>query len=539
MRYAKVIIAAPACAIFLALFAARSTPAAVSAPPTSGATAGLTAWLPPQSGPIVRTRSGTIEGVRKNNLSTFKGIPYAAPPVGDLRWREPQPAAAWRGVRKADAFGNACIQEPGLSLKNGGDPGPLSEDCLYLNVWTPAPNASARLPVMVWIHGGALIFGSGSVAPYDGSYLAQRGAVVVTLNYRLAQLGFFSHPALDKATPGGPVNYGLLDLIVALKWVQQNVAAFGGNPGNVTIFGQSAGGQSVLALFASPLVKGLFQKGVAQSPFGIPSSTRAKAREAGVKVADALGLKGAAATLAELHAVPAEKFQQLKGKDLSLAPGFVIGDAALPKPILEVFQNSSEARLPLIIGSTSDDASVVETAGIDPAAVIKRLGGARILVKRLYPNVKDDNQLGREVLRDLLFTTFVRRIADVHARKAPSWRYYFSYVPVGLRANSPSVAHGNEIPFVMGTGGISETFTGADREMSRRVGDYWFEFARTGKPAPKGEPAWPQYHGNNDKTMEFGETIAVQTSFMRTRMRVFTGLLNVVGKFLGPDYSRG
>ncbi|MEO5902500.1 MAG: carboxylesterase/lipase family protein [Gemmatimonadaceae bacterium] len=524
-------------AAFVALFATPSIFAADPLTPASAAAAGITHGVPRQSAPIVRTGSGTLEGVRKNNLSIFRGVAYAAPPVGDLRWREPQPAATWRGVRKANASGNACIQDPELSLQNdGGDPGPLSEDCLYLNVWTPKSDPSARLPVMVWIHGGALVFGAGSVSGYDGSSLAQRGAVVVTINYRLIQLGFFSHPALDKENPGGPVNYGLFDQIAALKWVQSNIAAFGGNPENVTIFGESAGAQSVLALFASPLAKGLFQKGIAQSPYGIPSHTRAKAREAGVKVADSLGLKGGAATLAELRAVPAEKFQRLKGQGLSLGPSFIIGDKALPKSVLEAFQQRGESGLPLIVGSNSDEASVALAFGIDPAAVIKRLGGARILVKRLYPKVRDDSQLGRETVRDLVFTTFARRIADLHAARAPTWRYYFSYVPVNLRAKHPGTPHGGEIAFVMGTG--DKTFTDADREISRRVGDYWFEFARTGKPAPNGEPAWPQYHDRNDKTMEFGETIAVQTELMKPRLRVFGGLLNVVGKFLGPKYDR-
>ena len=242
-----------------------------------------------QTAAVVKTQGGDVQGVAERDVVAFKGIPYAAPPVGNLRWREPQPATAWPGVRKGDAYGTACIQKPGLSQANGGDPGPLSEDCLYLNVWTPKADPAARLPVMVWIHGGAYIFGGGSLPLYDGAPRAKKGAVVVTLNYRLLQLGFFAHPALQKENPGGPANFGLLDQIAALRWVQRNIAEFGGNPGNVTILGQSAGGKSVLALFASPLARGLFQKGIAQSSYGVPDATTAKALQAGIKAADALG----------------------------------------------------------------------------------------------------------------------------------------------------------------------------------------------------------------------------------------------------------
>lgn len=536
MKASRAVFYASVGALSVVAVGALIVPPSVLASPIRALTASRATAVLSQAGPIARTRYGLLQGVRENDLSTFKGIPYAAPPVGDLRWRKPKSPVAWPGVRKANAFGKACMQNPAISLENGGDPGPLSEDCLYLNVWTPKPDRSARLPVMLWIHGGALIFGAGSVPLYDGSALARRGAVVVTINYRLGQLGFFSHPALDQEDPAGPVNYGLFDQIAALRWVQQNIAAFGGDPANVTIFGQSAGGESVLALFASPLAKGLFKKGISQSPYGLPGATRAKARQAGIAVSDSLGLNGAAATAAQLRAVPGEKFPQLKGAGLSPGPAFVIGDAAMPRPILDVFREGAEARLPLIIGNTSDEATVAEAFGIDPAAVIQRLGAARILVKPLYPKVKGDTQLGREVVRDLIFATFGWRIAELHARNAPSWRYYFDYVPIKLIAMDPGVGHGGEIPLVMGTGDLCpctrDIFTPVDREMSRRVGDYWFEFARTGKPLPMGATAWPQHHARNDMTMVFARTISVEKNFMRPRLRAFTGFLNVLDKFV-------
>ena len=481
--------------------------------------------------------SGTVEGVRVSNLLSFKGLPYAAPPVGELRWREPQAAPVWQGVRSASAYGAACPQKPGLSVSAGaGDPGPLSEDCLFLNVWTPRAGAAAKLPVMVWIHGGALIFGAGSPPFYDGSALAARGAVVVTLNYRLGPLGFFSHPALDKAHPGGPVNFGLLDQIAALRWVQQNIAAFGGDPAKVTLFGQSAGAQSVLALYASPLARGLFQRGIVQSAYGLPSHTRAKARQTGNQVASAVGLAGAQATLAQLRAVPVDDFIKLEGTALSLAPGFVIGDAAVPQPILKAFQNGDQARAPLIIGNNSDEASVAQAFGIEPAALVKRLGAARILLKPLFPQVQDNAQLGREVVRDLVFGAFARRIAYLHSAQAPTWRYHFSQLPVGLRDRLPGVPHGGEITTVFGTGDtcacINAPWTDAERALSRRVGDYWFEFARSGVPAAAGGPTWPKDQRAVSKTLEFGDTLEVRTDFMKTRLNTFIGALNTIERFV-------
>lgn len=491
------------------------------------------ATLPP-GGPVVTTQSGDIQGVSENNVFAFKGIPYAAPPVGDGRWREPQPAVAWQGMRKATAYGDACIQVPGLSLANGGDPGRLSEDCLYLNVWTPQPDPSARLPVMVWIHGGAYIFGAGGMTIYDGTPLARKGAVVVNLNYRLGQLGFFAHPALEKENSGSPANFGLLDQIAALRWVQQNIALFGGDPSNVTIMGQSAGAKSVLALVASPLARGLFQKGIAMSSYALPDATRAKAREVGVKVADALGLKGAEATAAELRAVPAEQFGDLKGQDFSNAPVPIAGDKVLPQSIQDTFAAGKEAPVPLILGNTSNDASVVLAFGVDPAAVLQQMRAAHIFLKGLYPGVKGDRELGRQATRDLVFTMPVRWIADRHAKLAPSWRYYFDYTAVQERARFPNgVPHGSEIVYALDTGDIYEgtkgVFTDEDREFARRVSDYWFQFARTGRPTAKGSPEWPSDNRGRDRTMQFRQPIAVQANFMKARLNVFIASIKILG----------
>ncbi len=429
------------------------------------------------------TEAGAVQGQREAGVTSFKGLPYATPPIGELRWRAPQPAASWQDTRSAQVRGNSCIQKPALSIdSDGGDPRPMSEDCLYLKVWTPRPAAASKLPVMVWIHAGALLFGAGGLPVYEGAALAQRGAVVVTVNYRLGAFGFFAHPAIVPPGSADPMNFGLLDQIAALQWVQRNIAAFGGDPGNVTIFGQSAGAESVLALLTSPLGNGLFHKAIAQSPYGIPSHTVTNARETGSKVATALKLNGAAATAAELRSVPAEAFEALSGNDLSLTPVFIVGDAALPRPILSVFQQGREANVPLIIGNTSVDGSIAVAMGMDPGAIVKRLGAARVAVKSLYPKVGSDEQLGRETVRDLAFAAFARRLAYLH---------------------------------------------------SARVSQHWFDFARSGTPVPQDADAWQRDGQRSAKLLEFGDTDAVRTDFMKPRLNTFIGALNVLGMFSG------
>lgn len=485
----------------------------------------------PARAETVATAQGSVGGATEGGVQVFKGIPYAAPPVGPLRWKPPAAPASWNGERKADTYGAACIQPPGLSAANGGETGPASEDCLFLNIWTSRTGRSAKLPVIVWIHGGGYVFGSGSLAVYNGAPLASRGAVVVTLNYRLGQLGFFAHPALEKEAPGGPVNFGLLDQIAALKWVRANIAAFGGDPGNVTIMGQSAGAKSVLALFASPLARGLFHKGVAASSYAVADMTRAKAVEIGAKVADALGLKGASASAADLRAVPASAFLTLKGQGLSTSPLPVAGDMVLPQPIERVFAAGREAALPLILGNTSDDASVAVAFGIDPAALLRKMKGAGLALRLVYPGVTDNAELARLVVRDAIFTLPVRWIADRHAKRATTWRYYFDYVATARRSGLPNgVPHGLEVPFLLDTGdladGVRGTFTDADRAIARQVGNLVFAFARDGRPAS--ETQWPSHRALHDRTLVIGETIAARSNFMRPRLAAFIGFAKVL-----------
>ena len=483
--------------------------------------------------PLATTAGGPVEGSNINGIDVFRGIPFAAPPLGALRWRAPQPGEKWTAVRPAIAAGPSCIQQPGVSLENGGDPGRLDEDCLYLNVFSPRVERAARRPVLVWIHGGALVFGSGGLPIYDGSALASRDVVVVTINYRLGALGFFAHPALDRETPGGPVNFGLLDQIAALRWVRSNIEAFGGDPARVTIAGQSAGAQSVLALMVSPLAAGLFSAAIAQSPYGIPSHSRAKAKSTGIALADAMGLAGARASATSLRGLPADRLAE-RGQKFSLAPSFIVGDAAVPMPLLEAFQKGRAQPVPLMIGSNSADASVVEAFGIDPAVLVQKMGHARILVRALYPGVTDPRQLGRDVARDALFTAFARRIAYLHSTQAATWRYYFNHV--GPNANT-GVLHGGEVPFVLGTlegcQCLGRPVTPLDRAVERRTADRWAAFVHSQRPA--GNVEWPPDDRRQGQVLEIGDEETVRPGFMAPRLNAFIAALNFAGRSSKKD----
>lgn len=489
--------------------------------------------------PTVRTHSGVVEGATAGGVQSFKGIPYAAPPVGQLRWRDPAEPAPWTGTRKADTYGTSCLQKFEQSDMTPGDPGAMSEDCLFLNVWTPDARAGAKLPVMVWIHGGAFVIGASNYATTDGSNLAKRGAVVVSFNYRLGQLGFFAHPSLGPVSERTTANFGLLDQIAALKWVKNNIAQFGGDPGNVTIFGESAGAKSVLAMFASARARGLFHKGIAQSTYAVPEMTAGKALEMGAKVATAAGLAGADATAAQLRAIPAETFSKLEGQGLTTSPVPIAGDKVLPRTIEAIFKTGDEAALPLIIGDNSDDASVAAAFGVKPEELLKKIAAAGFVAKLLYPGVDDESERARQATRDLIFTMPVRWTADRHSKRALTWRYYFDYTAEKLRPKFPNgVPHGNEIVYAFDNIDVAQSTkphaTAADRAYSKIVADYWFNFARTGRPFAKGEPFWEPHRAGADRILIFEPSIRAERNFMRARLNVMIGLTKVIGAVMKP-----
>lgn len=492
------------------------------------------------AGPVVTIKAGAIEGAAANGVQSFKGIPYAAPPVGELRWRDPAEPPSWTGTRKADAYGYSCLQKTfEQNDMTPGDPGPMNEDCLYLNVWTPEARGNGKLPVMVWVHGGAFVIGASNFALTDGSNLAKRGAVVVSFNYRLGQLGFFAHPSLGPVNERTSANFGLLDQIAALKWVKANIAKFGGDPDNVTIFGESAGAKSVLALFASARARGLFHKGIAQSTYAVPDMTSAKALEMGAKVATAAGLPGADATAEQLRAISAEAFSKLEGKGLTTSPVPIAGDKVLPRTIEAIFKTGDEAAVPLIIGDNSDDASVALAFGVKPEEVLEKIKAAGFVAKLLYPGVEDDAERARQATRDLIFTMPARWTADRHSKRALTWRYYFDYTAEKLRPKFPNgVPHGNEIVYTFDNvdvfQGTAPHATAADRAYSKTVGDYWFNFARTGRPFAKDEPFWEPHRAGADRVMIFEPSIRAERDFMRPRLNIMIGLTKIISSVIKP-----
>ncbi len=487
----------------------------------------------------IMTAEGELRGLMDEDLFVFKGIPYAAAPVGALRWRPPQPVTPWQNVRDATEWGDASWQNREYCVAaGGGDPGRFSEDCLYLNVWTPEIEPSRPLPVMVWLHGGGFVMGASNLDPYRGRALASQGVIVVTLNYRLGHFGFFSHPALDAQYPAGGVvnNFALLDCIAALQWIQRNIPAFGGDRHNITLFGESSGARSVLSLCCSPLADGLFHKGIVQSAYSLPDVPREQAQQVGQQVAAHFGL-AENATAEQLRELPADQFWPLQ-RPLALGPVPISGDAVLPKPMLESFMAGKQHRVPLMIGSNSDEASVLDYFGVNAEAVLQQMRHKNRLSYRLMKwlyDIHDDALLGRAVARDMAFTVMPLLVAQSqHDIGMPAWRYWFDYVSENARDLYPhGTWHGNEIPYVFNTlptlaPPADRAYTENDKAFASQVSAFWVTFARDANEFSAhlhGEIDWPVWRPNDDYTLAFGDRgqpqSVLKVKFMRGRLRLF------------------
>src|SRR5215217_25682 len=472
--------------------------------------------------PPVTTKEGQLVGKVEGKVSVFKGIPYAKPPVVNLRWRAPERIPAWTGTREALEFGPSALQSREACIAGGGgDPGKMSEDCLYLNVWTPKTDPGAKLPVLFWIHGGAFVIGTGCVPPYDGTQIAARDVVLVTFNYRLGHLGFFAHPELEKENPGGPANFGILDQMLALEWVKNNIAQFGGDPENITIMGQSAGAKSVLAFFTSPLVqeKKLFRRGVAMSAYVIQEKSVTDAKLAGMAFAHHQGIPWQQATMEKLRKLNPEKFWALPSDSVN-APSPIYGDSVLPEPIRDSFKKGAQLNLPLIIGSTSDDSSVVTSFGIDPATIIGKLPpliGAAI--RLLYAGVEGDGEIGRRMCRDFVFSVVPRHLATLHAQLgAPVWRYNFDYRAESLASRMLlGVPHGGDVSYFLETADhvppTGDLFQDADRKFTSHLVESLVQFLRTGTPGPVGTIAWTAHTADSDKLLRLDSNVRMVDDF--------------------------
>ncbi len=439
-----------------------------------------------QPRPAARIETGRVSGVAERGVLAFKGIPYAAAPVGERRWRAPAPAAPWPGVRDASRYGAACPQ-PSDHKEPWAQVGVTSEDCLFLNIWRPA--RPGKYPVMVFLHGGGFTYGAAGVPLYDGARLARRGVVVVTLNYRLGRLGFFAHPALTREDPDGLLgNYGVMDQIAALRWVKRNVAAFGGNAGNVTIFGESAGAGVVQLLMGTPAASGLFDKAISES--GAGGSVLAPIRGAegvGEKWAESVGLKDA--TIQQLRALPVEK-------TLGRSFPFIDGRVVVASPGTP-FSRGREAKVPLIMGANSNEATLVNNSD---AAARRVLGDRYDAFLKAYAAArpgKSEKEAAVDLAEDSLSILPSISIAAMHAANgAPSYDYYFTQVPSNLRAGSTGTPHGGELEYLFGNPDAGSVWDAGDRQVSETIAAAWVRFARTGNPNAPGTHRWRRVAGD-------------------------------------------
>ena len=485
----------------------------------------------------IKVDGGLIAGTVADGVRSFKGIPFAAPPVGDLRWKPPQPVVPWQGVRQCDTFGPECPQAPypAASMYYSA-PQKQSEDCLYLNVWTAA-KANEKLPVMVWIHGGALTRGSGANRTYNGAALARKGVVLVTINYRLGPLGYLAHPELSAESPqGSSGNYGVLDQIAALKWVQKNIAAFGGDARNVSIFGESAGSWSVNALVATPLAKGLFHRAIGQSggsfgPMSYLKEDRARLTAA-EKVGAAFAKAAGADSLKALRAVPAEKIidvfnNDTEGRKFRTAPN--VDGWVLPDEIRNIFAQGKQNDVPVIVGSNANEMTTLTV----PATVPKTMEDYRKRIEPLYGEatrdfdalypVKSDADVTAAYLgslRDVTFTLPMRTWARMTATgRSKAYLYFFSHVPPNANSKYLGAYHAAEIAYVFNNLNPQNTMLGElDRKLSETMSTYWVNFAKTGDPNGKGLPKWTPYNEKDETYMDFGDVVQTRQHLLKSKL---------------------
>ncbi|HTP13320.1 MAG TPA: carboxylesterase family protein, partial [Bacteroidota bacterium] len=461
----------------------------------------------------LRVEQGLLQGTLENGLTVYKGIPFAAPPVGDLRWRAPQPPAQWKGVRETATFGPSPIQGPG----NGPN---MSEDCLYLNVWTPAKSADDKIPVLVWIYGGGFNFGATSDPNYNGANLARKGVVLVSIAYRVGQLAFLADSELSAESPHHVSgNYGLLDMIAGLRWVQKNIAAFGGDPNKVTIFGESAGGIAVSMLCASPLAKGLFHGAISESggSFGPPRHTTfpgenlkrlADAERAGQEYVRNAGVT----SIAELRKIPADKLPRIRGLAWPIIDGWVI-----PDDQYDLYEEGKFNDTPILVGYNSDEGASFsppqQTSEQYIAGVNARYGPFADSLLKAYPAGSGKApKTARDLMRDAAFGWHTWSWARLESGKGKhkAYLYCFDQHPA-YPDTSPRFGygspHGQEVAYVFEHLDASKPqTTKTDLEISEAIATYWTNFAKHGDPNGEGVPSWPAFSDTNPWVMYFSQT---------------------------------
>lgn len=482
--------------------------------------------------PIVKTAAGLVQGTTEGDISIFKGVPYAAPPVGEFRWRPPQPAKPWIGVRDASQFGFNCAQA-GWGAAPGTISEGSSEDGLYLNIWKPAgAKSGAKLPVMVWIHGGAFVFGSGSQPDFSGIQFAKQGVILITFNYRLGRLGFFAFPALSKEHPEEPKgNYTYMDQIAALKWVKENIPAFGGNPKNITIFGESAGGVSVHSLLTIPAAKGLFQKAIIESGGGRDGVLTGRpihdenadmyypvsAETIGKNFAHKHGIDGTdAEALAKLRSLSVAEIvdggQETDGPGgVPIYSGPILDGKLVVETAESAYKLGKVPNVPIIIGSNSAEVPAGFVNAKSKEELLALFGNFKEEASTVYDLDGKTNfaQMLTLVNTDKVWAEPARFTARAFASKSiPVYTYLFSYVSESMKDRMKyGASHASEIPFVFDNlierNGI--TFTEKDKGVAKMINSYWVNFAKTGNPNEKGLPLWSMYDTNKNNIFELNK----------------------------------
>jgi para-nitrobenzyl esterase len=495
---------------------------------------------------MITLDSGKISGIAADGYQYYLGIPFAAPPVGDQRWKPPQPVEPWSGVKECTEFGPACPQLPNPALKIDR----MDEDCLYLNVWTPASRQEDRLPVMVWIYGGGYQYGSASEIQYGGASLAKKGVVVVTVNYRVGTFGFLSHPQLAAESPQGSTGHcGILDNIAALEWVQRNIAAFGGDPSRVTIFGESAGGNSVVALTQSPPAKGLFHRAIAQSPamvssmtiFGGPRDPEAVRRDMeaiGQALAAILGCTEATDVLACMRAKTLEEILAALAAHPELAGGPIGDDIVVSKAYFSPLEERHWHDVPLIIGNNANElAHFAPPPSVVPPEMMagflqmfqpwesyiqRTFGEQADRLLALYPaDTPADVLPALDKLGTDLMACYCRSVTASRLQQlsSPTYVYRFTQVPDWEHSETMGAFHGLEIGYVFGGprmfGMEQIEYEAEDRALSEMMMDYWTAFAATGDPNGPGRPHWPVYDPASDEHLELGSEVTVKSGLVR------------------------
>jgi para-nitrobenzyl esterase len=469
----------------------------------------------------VQTESGAISGVRNEGLVVYKGVPFAAPPVGNLRWRPPAPVAPWTGTRHADSFAPACMQE-GVSMP-GEAPPAVSEDCLYLNIWAPKTNARSPLPIIVWIYGGGYRNGSAAMPLYWGDRLARKGVIVITVAYRLGPLGFLTLPELTReSTQHSSGNYGLMDQIAALEWVQRNGAAFGGDPQRVTIAGQSSGAISVSILLSAPRAKGLFQRAIGESgalfePLQLaPNYLLANAERDGEKYVASLGV----ASLQELRRLPATSL--LGGDNAGGVTHPVIEPYVLPRSPYDTFVSGQQNDVPLIIGSNAEEARALTnvsntTAATFDADIESSFGQLPRAITAAYPHATDQaaQQARLHLERDLRFGWDMWAWARLQALTGHSRVFYYSFrqqppFPVGSVYEGWGASHFTELWYVFDH--LHQApwhWKRSDTRLAAQMSGYWTNFAKSGDPSGDGLPPWPAFNNTSHRVLYLGDPVVL------------------------------